>query len=148
MIYRVFFGYYKNINKCQLCDITQSQNTSRLLVFIFPAFKSERKCLCWPRKRGPGAVAVGPPQCPHSQISSKRSSLASSPLSQCPTPLPFLVKSGSVRWVTSDINNSLLQPHYWPCCQSILDHYHGFCFDWFRIKWNALGVQVYLSLLY
>ncbi|XP_045460159.1 uncharacterized protein LOC123670680 isoform X1 [Harmonia axyridis] len=59
-------------------------------------FKSERKCLCWPRKRGPGAVAVGPPQCPHSQVSSKRSSLASSPLSQCPTPLPFLVKSGSV----------------------------------------------------
>ncbi|KAK9882185.1 hypothetical protein WA026_019698 [Henosepilachna vigintioctopunctata] len=57
---------------------------------------SDRRCLCWPRKRGPGAVAVGPPQCPHSQVSSKRSSLASSPHSQCPTPQPFLVKSGSV----------------------------------------------------
>ncbi|GJQ69604.1 hypothetical protein Trydic_g6697 [Trypoxylus dichotomus] len=52
--------------------------------------------LCWSRKRGPGAIAVGPPQCPHSQISSTRSSLASSPHSQCPTPLPFLVNSGSV----------------------------------------------------
>ncbi|CAH1373536.1 unnamed protein product [Tenebrio molitor] len=52
--------------------------------------------LCWPRKRGPGAIAVGPPQCPHSQVSSTRSSLASSPHSQCPTPLPFLVTSGSV----------------------------------------------------
>ncbi|KAJ8980215.1 hypothetical protein NQ317_010211 [Molorchus minor] len=52
--------------------------------------------LCWPRKRGPGTIAVGPPQCPHSQISSTRSSIASSPHSQCPTPLPFLVNSGSV----------------------------------------------------
>ncbi|CAH0559009.1 unnamed protein product [Brassicogethes aeneus] len=51
---------------------------------------------CWPRKRGPGAIAVGPPQCPHSQVSSTRSSLASSPHSQCPTPLPFLVNSVSV----------------------------------------------------
>ncbi|XP_030747679.1 uncharacterized protein LOC115876129 isoform X2 [Sitophilus oryzae] len=54
------------------------------------------KCtLCWPRKRGPGSIAVGPPQCPHSQVSSTRSSLASSPHSQCPTPLPFLVNSGT-----------------------------------------------------
>lgn len=54
------------------------------------------KCtLCWPRKRGPGAIAVGPPQCPHSQVSSTRSSIASSPHSQCPTPLPFLVNSGT-----------------------------------------------------
>lgn len=52
--------------------------------------------LCWPRKRGPGAIAVGPPQCPHSQVSSTRSSVASSPHSQCPTPLPFLVTSGSI----------------------------------------------------
>ncbi|XP_022913170.1 uncharacterized protein [Onthophagus taurus] len=52
--------------------------------------------LCWSRKRGPGAIAVGPPQCPHSQVSSTRSSLQSSPHSQCPTPLPFLVNSGSV----------------------------------------------------
>ncbi|XP_076252099.1 uncharacterized protein LOC143191164 isoform X2 [Rhynchophorus ferrugineus] len=52
------------------------------------------KCtLCWPRKRGPGSIAVGPPQCPHSQVSSTRSSVASSPHSQCPTPLPFLVNS-------------------------------------------------------
>lgn len=53
------------------------------------------KCsFCWPRKRGPGAIAVGPPQCPHSQVSSTRSSVASSPHSQCPTPLPFLVNTG------------------------------------------------------
>ncbi|KAJ8921803.1 hypothetical protein NQ315_008432 [Exocentrus adspersus] len=52
--------------------------------------------LCWPRNRGPGAIAIGPPQCPHSQVSSTRSSIASSPHSQCPTPLPFLVNSGSV----------------------------------------------------
>ncbi|KAL1491720.1 hypothetical protein ABEB36_012275 [Hypothenemus hampei] len=53
------------------------------------------KCsFCWPRKRGPGAIAVGPPQCPHSQVSSTRSSAASSPHSQCPTPLPFLVTNG------------------------------------------------------
>ncbi|XP_019764712.1 uncharacterized protein LOC109540701 isoform X1 [Dendroctonus ponderosae] len=53
------------------------------------------KCnFCWPRKRGPGAIAVGPPQCPHSQVSSTRSSIASSPHSQCPTPLPFLVNTG------------------------------------------------------
>ncbi|XP_017772104.1 PREDICTED: uncharacterized protein LOC108559361 isoform X2 [Nicrophorus vespilloides] len=50
---------------------------------------------CWTRRRGPGAIAVGPPQCPHSQVSSTRSSLASSPHSQCPTPLPFLVNSVS-----------------------------------------------------
>nr|CAH7725749.1 unnamed protein product [Callosobruchus chinensis] len=58
--------------------------------------------LCWPRKRGPaGAIAVGPPQCPHSQVSSTRSSIASSPHSQCPTPLPFLVNSGSAGGIVS-----------------------------------------------
>ncbi|XP_019866747.1 uncharacterized protein LOC109595764 isoform X2 [Aethina tumida] len=62
------------------------------------------KCsFCWPRKRGPGAIAVGPPQCPHSQVSSTRSSLASSPHSQCPTPLPFLVNSGSVGGIVAPI---------------------------------------------
>ncbi|KAK1121470.1 hypothetical protein K0M31_010271 [Melipona bicolor] len=40
---------------------------------------------------------VGPPQCPHSVLSSTRSSVSSSPLSPCPTPMPFLVTSGSVR---------------------------------------------------
>lgn len=54
---------------------------------------------CWPsRRRGPGAIAVGPPQCPHSQVSSTRSSLASSsPHSQCPTPKAFVItSSGSI----------------------------------------------------
>ncbi|KAL7288649.1 hypothetical protein TKK_0017380 [Trichogramma kaykai] len=39
---------------------------------------------------------VGPPQCPHSVLSSTRSSVSSSPLSPCPTPMPFLVTSGSI----------------------------------------------------
>ncbi|KOC70430.1 hypothetical protein WH47_00575 [Habropoda laboriosa] len=39
---------------------------------------------------------IGPPQCPHSVLSSTRSSVSSSPLSPCPTPMPFLVTSGSV----------------------------------------------------
>lgn len=59
--------------------------------------------LCWPRKKGPGAIAVGPPQCPHSQVSSTRSSIASSPHSQCPTPLPFLVNSGSVGGIVAPV---------------------------------------------
>ncbi|XP_076391002.1 uncharacterized protein LOC100882678 isoform X3 [Megachile rotundata] len=41
-------------------------------------------------------VHIGPPQCPHSVLSSTRSSVSSSPLSPCPTPMPFLVTSGSV----------------------------------------------------
>ncbi|KAG5867399.1 hypothetical protein JTB14_031147 [Gonioctena quinquepunctata] len=59
--------------------------------------------LCWPRKRGLGTIAVGPPQCPHSQMSSTRSSIASSPHSQCPTPLPFLVTSGSVVGIVAPV---------------------------------------------
>ncbi|XP_033342859.1 uncharacterized protein LOC117229981 isoform X1 [Megalopta genalis] len=43
-----------------------------------------------------GGTHVGPPQCPHSVLSSTRSSVSSSPLSPCPTPMPFLVTSGSV----------------------------------------------------
>ncbi|XP_003425300.1 uncharacterized protein LOC100679617 isoform X1 [Nasonia vitripennis] len=39
---------------------------------------------------------IGPPQCPHSVLSSTRSSVSSSPLSPCPTPMPFLVTSGSM----------------------------------------------------
>ncbi|XP_051174106.1 uncharacterized protein LOC127289896 isoform X2 [Leptopilina boulardi] len=39
---------------------------------------------------------MGPPQCPHSVLNSTRSSVSSSPLSPCPTPMPFLVTSGSV----------------------------------------------------
>lgn len=39
---------------------------------------------------------MGPPQCPHSVINSNRSSVSSSPLSPCPTPMPFLVTSSSV----------------------------------------------------
>ncbi|XP_018576541.1 uncharacterized protein LOC108915062 isoform X2 [Anoplophora glabripennis] len=66
--------------------------------------------LCFPRKRGPGAIAVGPPQCPHSQVSSTRSSIASSPHSQCPTPLPFLVNSGSVGGIVAPVAQSPDQP--------------------------------------
>ncbi|KAF7391607.1 hypothetical protein HZH68_011150 [Vespula germanica] len=60
----------------------------------------------WPRipclksrtmsKAGANGSHVGPPQCPHSVLSSTRSSVSSSPLSPCPTPMPFLVTSGSV----------------------------------------------------
>ncbi|XP_015173514.1 PREDICTED: uncharacterized protein LOC107064872 isoform X3 [Polistes dominula] len=60
----------------------------------------------WPRipclksrtmsKTGANGSHVGPPQCPHSVLSSTRSSVSSSPLSPCPTPMPFLVTSGSV----------------------------------------------------
>lgn len=46
---------------------------------------------------GIGGSHIGPPQCPHSVLSSTRSSVSSSPLSPCPTPMPFLVTSGSVR---------------------------------------------------
>ncbi|XP_011143354.1 uncharacterized protein LOC105185493 isoform X2 [Harpegnathos saltator] len=45
---------------------------------------------------GAGGAHAGPPQCPHSVLSSTRSSVSSSPLSPCPTPMPFLVTSGSV----------------------------------------------------
>jgi len=52
---------------------------------------------------GAGGPHTGPPQCPHSVLSSTRSSVSSSPLSPCPTPMPFLVTSGSVRWVMTRI---------------------------------------------
>ncbi|XP_065169925.1 uncharacterized protein [Atheta coriaria] len=65
----------------------------------------------WTKGRGPGAIAVGPPQCPHSQVSSTRSSLASSPHSQCPTPQPFLVNSMSFgAMVPSIVQTSPDQP--------------------------------------
>ncbi|XP_023725500.1 uncharacterized protein LOC111874329 isoform X2 [Cryptotermes secundus] len=53
--------------------------------------------LCWRRggNAKPGTFG-GPPQCPHSTLSSTRSSVSSTPASPCPTPLPFLVTSGSV----------------------------------------------------
>ncbi|XP_066999204.1 uncharacterized protein [Anabrus simplex] len=53
--------------------------------------------LCWRRggSAKPGTLG-GPPQCPHSTLSSTRSSVSSTPASPCPTPLPFLVTSGSV----------------------------------------------------
>ncbi|XP_076375043.1 uncharacterized protein LOC117229981 isoform X5 [Megalopta genalis] len=62
-----------------------------------------------------GGTHVGPPQCPHSVLSSTRSSVSSSPLSPCPTPMPFLVTSGSVSvckranflWVRSDTTSGL-----------------------------------------
>ncbi|XP_063230374.1 uncharacterized protein LOC134535237 isoform X2 [Bacillus rossius redtenbacheri] len=43
-----------------------------------------------------GAGFTAPPQCPHSSVSSTRSSVSSAAASPCPTPLPFLVTSGSV----------------------------------------------------
>ncbi|XP_023288446.1 uncharacterized protein LOC105704375 isoform X2 [Orussus abietinus] len=50
---------------------------------------------------------VGPPQCPHSVISSTRSSVSSSPLSPCPTPMPFLVTSGSVSGMVPTVGANL-----------------------------------------
>ncbi|XP_049946233.1 uncharacterized protein LOC126428343 [Schistocerca serialis cubense] len=53
--------------------------------------------------RGPGGrrlwgagAPVPTPQCPHSTLSSTRSSVSSAPASPCPAPTPFLVTSGSV----------------------------------------------------
>lgn len=44
-----------------------------------------------------GATTHNPtPQCPHSTLSSTRSSVSSAPASPCPAPLPFLVTSGSI----------------------------------------------------
>ncbi|XP_021938170.1 uncharacterized protein LOC110838851 [Zootermopsis nevadensis] len=53
--------------------------------------------LCWSQGTNvkPGTFG-GPPQCPHSTVSSTRSSVSSAPASPCPTPLPFLVTSGSI----------------------------------------------------
>ncbi|XP_016904956.1 uncharacterized protein LOC107993180 isoform X2 [Apis cerana] len=50
---------------------------------------------------------VGPPQCPHSVLSSTRSSVSSSPLSPCPTPMPFLVTSGSVSGMVQSVGANL-----------------------------------------
>ncbi|XP_049842391.1 uncharacterized protein LOC126293302 isoform X2 [Schistocerca gregaria] len=53
--------------------------------------------------RGPGGrrlwgagAPMPTPQCPHSTLSSTRSSVSSAPASPCPAPTPFLVTSGSV----------------------------------------------------
>ncbi|XP_076246675.1 uncharacterized protein LOC143186788 isoform X2 [Calliopsis andreniformis] len=54
-----------------------------------------------------GGVHVGPPQCPHSVLSSTRSSVSSSPLSPCPTPMPFLVTSGSVSGMVQSVGANL-----------------------------------------
>ncbi|XP_015108462.1 uncharacterized protein LOC107035520 isoform X2 [Diachasma alloeum] len=50
---------------------------------------------------------VGPPQCPHSILSSTRSSLSSSPLSPCPTPMPFLVTSNSVSGMVQSVGANM-----------------------------------------
>ncbi|XP_076764417.1 uncharacterized protein LOC143431517 isoform X2 [Xylocopa sonorina] len=50
---------------------------------------------------------AGPPQCPHSVLSSTRSSVSSSPLSPCPTPMPFLVTSGSVSGMVQSVGANL-----------------------------------------
>ncbi|XP_044742788.1 uncharacterized protein LOC123305206 isoform X2 [Chrysoperla carnea] len=53
--------------------------------------------LCCRRNSHLGTVHVAPPLCPHSQVPSARSSLSgASPVSQCPTPQPFLVPTGSI----------------------------------------------------
>ncbi|XP_025987006.2 uncharacterized protein LOC105197510 isoform X2 [Solenopsis invicta] len=54
-----------------------------------------------------GGPHVGPPQCPHSVLSSTRSSVSSSPLSPCPTPMPFLVTSGSVSGMVQSVGANL-----------------------------------------
>ncbi|XP_066599880.1 uncharacterized protein [Prorops nasuta] len=56
---------------------------------------------------GIGGMHMGPPQCPHSVLSSTRSSLSSSPLSPCPTPMPFLVTSGSVSGMVQSVGANL-----------------------------------------
>ncbi|XP_043676521.1 mucin-5AC-like isoform X2 [Vespula pensylvanica] len=71
----------------------------------------------WPRipclksrtmsKAGANGSHVGPPQCPHSVLSSTRSSVSSSPLSPCPTPMPFLVTSGSVSGMVQSVGANL-----------------------------------------
>ncbi|XP_069687686.1 uncharacterized protein [Periplaneta americana] len=64
--------------------------------------------LCW-RRGGtakPGTFG-GPPQCPHSTLSSTRSSVSSTPASPCPTPLPFLVTSGSVSGMVPSVGANL-----------------------------------------
>ncbi|XP_014613086.1 PREDICTED: uncharacterized protein LOC106791722 isoform X2 [Polistes canadensis] len=71
----------------------------------------------WPRipclksrtmsKTGANGTHVGPPQCPHSVLSSTRSSVSSSPLSPCPTPMPFLVTSGSVSGMVQSVGANL-----------------------------------------
>ncbi|XP_043478567.1 uncharacterized protein LOC122508948 isoform X3 [Leptopilina heterotoma] len=50
---------------------------------------------------------MGPPQCPHSVLNSTRSSVSSSPLSPCPTPMPFLVTSGSVSGLVQSVGANL-----------------------------------------
>ncbi|XP_070164620.1 uncharacterized protein [Polyergus mexicanus] len=56
---------------------------------------------------GMGGPHVGPPQCPHSVLSSTRSSVSSSPMSPCPTPMPFLVTSGSVSGMVQTVGANL-----------------------------------------
>ncbi|XP_024944079.1 uncharacterized protein LOC107271065 isoform X2 [Cephus cinctus] len=56
---------------------------------------------------GGAGTHVGPPQCPHSVLSSTRSSVSSSPLSPCPTPMPFLVTSGSVSGMVPTVGANL-----------------------------------------
>ncbi|KAL0271215.1 UNVERIFIED_CONTAM: hypothetical protein PYX00_008385 [Menopon gallinae] len=48
-----------------------------------------------------------PPQCPHTQFSSTRSSFSSNPPSPCPTPMPFLVTSGSISGLVNSIGVNL-----------------------------------------
>lgn len=62
-----------------------------------PSRRSQSKSWCW-RFWGVGKseVEAVTPKCPHSTVSSSRSSVSSAPPSPCPTPLPFLVTEGSV----------------------------------------------------
>ncbi|XP_052121959.1 uncharacterized protein LOC113217760 [Frankliniella occidentalis] len=52
-------------------------------------------CRWWGRS-SKTEVETTTPKCPHSTVSSSRSSVSSAPPSPCPTPLPFLVTEGSV----------------------------------------------------
>ncbi|KAK3909394.1 Triple functional domain protein [Frankliniella fusca] len=56
-----------------------------------------KRWLCrWWGRSSKTEVETTTPKCPHSTVSSSRSSVSSAPPSPCPTPLPFLVTEGSV----------------------------------------------------
>jgi len=80
--------------KCYALENANKTSSESAIETFLCWFKRSRRC---GQKAAPVVTGKnGPPQCPHSQVSSTRSSVASSsPQSQCPTPLPFLVNSHS-----------------------------------------------------
>ncbi|XP_015433823.1 PREDICTED: uncharacterized protein LOC107189731 isoform X2 [Dufourea novaeangliae] len=69
-----------------------------------PCLKGRSSCK---NESASGGAHASPPQCPHSVLSSTRSSVSSSPLSPCPTPMPFLVTSGSVSGMVQIVGANL-----------------------------------------